>query len=121
MEHTFAAIYDRLNNQPHIQAIIQDFYYEGIGLRQQSTHNYKMNNLNLKAITITYWMGNKNPSWASQFLSSMGDSWKWGGYSFRHFCYDPSGYCEWDPEELESKVGKGLLNIDRVWRGTKYK
>ena len=45
----FAEIYDRLDDQPHLQEMTQDFYYESL-VRQQATESFKLNNTNFKLL-----------------------------------------------------------------------
>ena len=46
----FANIYDKLNQQPDLQALIQDFYYESFELTQQANEAFKLNNTNFKLL-----------------------------------------------------------------------
>ena len=46
----FANIYDKLNQQPDLQALIQDFYYESLELTQQANEAFKLNNTNFKLL-----------------------------------------------------------------------
>ena len=56
-------IYDQLNQQPHLQALIQDFYYESLGLRQQATEAFKLNNSNFK---LLMWWNKYEANWGQE-------------------------------------------------------
>lgn len=118
-EHKNAGIYDRFNDQPHIQELIQYFYYESIlsPIADQAKEAFKLNNLNMKAIILgqrllneTYGHYHDNGDLGKNILHE-----HWG-----YRC--PISWKEYDNseainnevfEKLESLVGKGILDIDK--------
>ena len=116
----FSAIYDRLNGQPHLQELIQDFYYEGLKLTQQANEAFKLNNLNLKAIFLGQHLlannfyhsyeedGNIGKDILEEYRSNVPEA---GALSWQHY-RDSSALNDVLVGMLETIIGKGILNID---------
>lgn len=116
-DHKYAAIYDRLNEQPHIQSIICDFYYDTKRRLSESNKNFRLNILNLKAIFIGQRLLNETYG----HYHDKGDLGK--NILHEHWGYKcPISWREYNNceaindevfEKLESLVGKGILDIDK--------
>ena len=117
MAEVMSNIYDKLNEQPHIQALIQDFYYESL-LRQQAREAFRLNNLNLKAIILGHRLLDVSVGCSYEDTGDLGKEILLG---YIPEFDGPLSWHEYRCEDglnnvivgmLETLIGEGILNIE---------
>ena len=118
----FHNIYDRLNGQPHIQELIQDFYYESIlsPIADQAKEAFKLNNLNMKAIILGhrlldagYRIYEDTGDLGRGILHEYRNEWHAGTRPLTWQAYrNPSAIGDVIEGMLETLIGEGIFNID---------
>ena len=117
----FHNIYDRLNGQPHIQELIQDFYYESIlsPIADQAKEAFKLNNLHMKAIIL----GHRLLVDRYRIYEDTGDLGR-GILDYNYVYLGRTGPLSWqlyrnasainkvNETMLETTIGEGIFNID---------